>query len=77
MTRECVPGCDRTDVRQFMNGYRCPDHTPAAIAGRAEPPHGEAMLAQPGRATREPCRHGHVGPLRAGACQACGLTAGF
>lgn len=31
--------CDTTDrVRLYLPGPRCPEHTPAAIAGRAEPP---------------------------------------
>lgn len=26
-----------TDTRRYLNGYACPDHTPAKLYGRAEP----------------------------------------
>lgn len=32
-----VPGCAATPVGRFLQGPRCPDHTPAALAGRPEP----------------------------------------
>lgn len=31
-------GCERTDVRVYIRGMCCPEHTPAALYGRAEPP---------------------------------------
>lgn len=30
--------CGATPARLYMPGYRCPEHTPAALAGRPEPP---------------------------------------
>ena len=43
MTLRCdsPAGCARTDTRDYGTGRRCPDHTPAAVAGRAEPPIGD------------------------------------
>ena len=40
--RHCraVPG-----VRRYVIGWRCPDHTPAAMAGRPEPQPGPGMPA--------------------------------
>lgn len=35
--------CERTDVRLYLTGQRCPDHTPAALAGRPEPPVGDPL----------------------------------
>jgi hypothetical protein len=29
--------CQTPDARHYLTGWRCPDHTPAALAGRAEP----------------------------------------
>lgn len=35
--------CGSTDqVRRYLPGYRCPQHTPAALAGRPEPPENPA-----------------------------------
>ena len=32
-------------VRQYLPGYRCPNHTPARLAGRPEPPTPHEALA--------------------------------
>ncbi|WP_354643941.1 hypothetical protein [Kitasatospora camelliae] len=32
------------NLREYLPGYRCPAHTPAAVAGRPEPPEGEGPL---------------------------------
>lgn len=38
--------CQASDgVRLYGPGFRCPAHTPAAVAGRAEPPPGPGMPA--------------------------------
>jgi hypothetical protein len=37
MSTCAAPSCDRTDTRAYLTGRRCPDHTPAKAAGRAEP----------------------------------------
>jgi hypothetical protein len=37
--------CDRTDTRPYTDGWRCPDHTPAALAGRPEPDSKRYCLA--------------------------------
>lgn len=31
------PPCGRTDTRLYLVGHACPEHTPAALAGRPEP----------------------------------------
>lgn len=36
--------CGATPTRHYTVGHRCPQHTPAAIAGRPEPPDGEGPL---------------------------------
>ena len=37
-TRQPCPGaCGRTDTRLYACGWRCPDHTPARLAGNPEP----------------------------------------
>lgn len=33
--------CPRIGTRRYLNGPACPDHTPAKLAGRNEPPHGD------------------------------------
>lgn len=30
--------CTRTDTRPYVVGWRCSEHTPAAVEGREEPP---------------------------------------
>lgn len=35
-----------TSVRRYLTGLRCPDHTPAAIAGRPEPAPGPGYTPQ-------------------------------
>ncbi|RLL68162.1 hypothetical protein [Streptomyces sp. Z26] len=35
--RHCRSG---TDVHRYVIGYRCPEHTPARLAGRPEPQPG-------------------------------------
>lgn len=42
-------------VRRYLTGYRCPAHTPAALAGRPEAPGSPTPLR---RRTVEPRRHG-------------------
>lgn len=42
-----APGCDRTDTRRYGTGARCPAHTPAAVAGRPEPPTGDGPDTTP------------------------------
>jgi hypothetical protein len=38
MTAVCAsPTCESTNTRAYLTGRRCPDHTPAKAAGRAEP----------------------------------------
>ncbi|MFI0739321.1 hypothetical protein ACH4PU_14710 [Streptomyces sp. NPDC021100] len=32
--------CNAPGARRYLTGYRCPLHTPAALAGRAEPDPG-------------------------------------
>lgn len=39
--------CLQPPVAFFMIGYRCPLHTPAAIAGRPEPPPGDPPRVRP------------------------------
>lgn len=34
--RRCLCGAT-LGVRLYISGYRCPEHTPAALAGRTEP----------------------------------------
>jgi hypothetical protein len=31
------PGCNGTNTRRYMTGWRCKQHSPAAMAGRPEP----------------------------------------
>lgn len=33
------------NIHRYTTGYRCPAHTPAAIAGRPEPPSGPGWPA--------------------------------
>ena len=33
----CSVTCPRTDTRPYAEGWRCPEHTPSARAGRPEP----------------------------------------
>jgi hypothetical protein len=37
--------CGAEDVRHYLTGWRCPQHTPAAIAGHPEPPEGPGWPA--------------------------------
>lgn len=36
--------CGTAPTRQYAVGHRCPRHTPAATAGRPEPPDGQGPL---------------------------------
>jgi len=61
MTEQTTPACShwdgsarqtcRTvdDVRLYATGLRCPQHTPAALAGRTEPETAPGRPAQPPR----------------------------
>ncbi|WP_329187009.1 hypothetical protein [Actinacidiphila glaucinigra] len=41
------------DVRHYLPGMRCPQHTPAALAGRAEPQPGPGIPAYRQQTTNE------------------------
>ena len=50
--KECnVPACRATDTREYIPGPRCPAHTPAALAGRPEPPQTDASWIAKSRQT--------------------------
>lgn len=51
-----VPECRTSPVARFLSGWRCADHTPARMAGRAEPPRGPGWPAQ--AAPRPPRAYG-------------------
>jgi len=36
--------CGSPDTRHYLTGWRCPKHTPAAVAGQPEPPEGTGQL---------------------------------
>jgi hypothetical protein len=61
-----VPSCPRTDVRAYLSGKACPDHSPAAIAGHPEPPVPDRELTAVGLAHRTdyigrfPAEYGHA-----------------
>jgi len=44
--------CGATPTRQYLQGLRCADHTPAALAGRGEP--GERIYELPSIERRVP-----------------------
>ena len=37
MNDPCPGSCGRTDTRPYACGWRCPEHTPARLAGQPEP----------------------------------------
>ena len=36
-SQPCLVACGRTDTRLYACGWRCPEHTPARLAGHPEP----------------------------------------
>ena len=46
-SQPCPGACGREDTRLYACGWRCPDHTPARLAGNPEP--DVARYCAPGR----------------------------